>query len=151
MYRIYDTKHAKYQCRIAPTHFQLYNNGELNYKKNTRWEARNEERRFALSCLVSIGNVWTGLLSVNKCDSKKQKSLHTMLLLLTNTLLHRVGRQLTIILAYLQLSSNPRNLLRSTVCSMLSCPLYTPVGFYVDEKYGTSTSYCDKRIINQLD
>ena len=61
-----------------------------DYKKPTRWVARNEERLFALFCLVLIGDVWTGLLSVNECDSKKQKNLHTMLLLLTNTLLQCV-------------------------------------------------------------
>ena len=88
MYRIYNLKHGKYQCHSAPTHFQLDNNGELNYNKPTRWVARNEERTFALFCLVLIEDFWTGLLSVNICDSKKQNNLHTMLLL-TYKLLHR--------------------------------------------------------------
>ena len=46
-----------------------------DYKKNTRWVARNEERLFALFCLVLIGDVCTGLLSVNECDIKKQKKI----------------------------------------------------------------------------
>ena len=84
--------------------------------------------------------------------NKKQNNLHTMLFLLTNTLLHCVGRRLTIILAYLQLSSNPRNLLPSTVvCS----PANSIRRLALTSTRNTELirhTVCDKRIIiNQFD
>ena len=51
MNRLYNTKLAKYQCHSTPTHFQLDNNGELDYKNH----ALGGKKRGASVCFVLFG------------------------------------------------------------------------------------------------